>query len=106
MTDKMSLEDLYKQETGRTPIAEGCNGCSGYDVDYYDWLETRLSQREALLAQRTAERDAYAESLVLCLECTVGQLERVDKQSPFYFDAQQSIIDIKAEIRKIQEAGK
>lgn len=70
MTDKMSLEDLYKQETGRTPIAEGCNGCSGYDVDYYDWLETRDAQRESLLAQRTAERDAYAESLVLCLEGT------------------------------------
>ncbi len=69
MTDKMSLEDLYKQETGRTPIAEGCNGCSGYDVDYYDWLETRLSQREALLAQRTAERDMLKNIIRGCDEC-------------------------------------
>ena len=99
MTDKMSSEDKYKQETGRTPVVDICHGCGAYDKDYYEWLE-------GLLAQRTAERDAYAESLVLCLECTVIQLERVDKQSPFYFDAQQSIIDIKAEIRKIQEAGK
>lgn len=93
MTDKMSLEDLYKQETGRTPIAEGCNGCSGYDVDYYDWLETRDAQRESLLAQRTAERD---ELLILLRKTELfwHQAERM----------KEIIKEIDAAIAKIQEA--
>jgi hypothetical protein len=58
------LEETYTAETGQYPRRPTTDGYEYFSHGYAHWLERRDTQREALLAQRTAERADMLDALI------------------------------------------